>query len=153
MSYTVQRRQVPAQLVAYASATASLEELQDVLGDLFPRVMRHVMEAGGQISGPPFTLYKTAAEPMDIEAGMPIAEPVPDGEGVEVGMLPAGEVLITVHVGPYDDLEKAYDALMDAAEENDLEPTGEVWEVYWTDPGEEPDADNWKTEVFMPLKS
>lgn len=153
MSYTVQKRQLPSQLMAYGEASASVEEVPDVLGEILPRVMRHVQAEDGQVAGPPFAHYKSMGEPMELEAGIPIDEPIPEGEGVCVGELPGGSVLVTVHIGPYDKLDDAYDALMAFADEHELTPVGTVWESYWTDPGAELDPDNWKTEVFMPLKA
>ncbi|MGM0555549.1 MAG: GyrI-like domain-containing protein [Myxococcota bacterium] len=152
MSYTVQKRQVPAQLMACGEASATVEELPDVLGDVLPRVMRHIQAHDGQVAGPPFAHYKTMSEPMELEAGIPIVEPISDGDSVRIGELPGGSVLVTVHIGPYDQLDHAYDALMEYADTHELTPVGTVWESYWTDPASEPDPDSWKTEVFMPLR-
>ena len=153
MTYDIERRQISPQLVAYGRGTGNVEEIPDLLGEIFPRVMQHIQAHDGQVTGPPFAHYLSMGEPMEMEAGMPIAAPIQEGDGVEVGELPGGEALVTVHMGPYEELENAYDALMTYVDEHGLSPGDTMWEVYWTDPGEEPDPDNWKTEVFLPLRS
>ena len=58
----------------------------------------------------------------------------------------------TVHMGPYDRLPDAHDALHVWLRENARDSAGPQWEVYWTDPGLEPDPSKWKTELMWPIK-
>ena len=31
-----------------------------------------------------------------------------------------------------------------------IETTGPLWEIYWTDPGIEPDPKKWRTQILVP---
>jgi effector-binding domain-containing protein len=98
---------------------------------------------------------------LEIETGVPVADPVP-GEGrVFMGVLPAGRYATLTHIGPYDDLIDANEALQQWAREQRLEwamsETDEGdrfesrFEVYVTDPGDEPNPEKWETEVVYLL--
>ena len=33
-----------------------------------------------------------------------------------------------------------------------MQPMEGQWEIYWTDPGLEPDPAKWRTQIFFPVK-
>ena len=89
---------------------------------------------------------------MELEGGMPVAAKV-DGDGrVESGELPGGDIVTTMHVGPYEKLVEAHDALHVWMRENGKQLASAHWEIYWTDPGQEPNPANYKTELRWPIK-
>ena len=89
---------------------------------------------------------------VDLEGGCPVASPVAGAGDVHPGELPGGEVAFTWHVGPYDTIGEAHGALTAWVLANSRKQRGPMWEVYWTDPGQEPDPTRWKTELIMPLE-
>jgi effector-binding domain-containing protein len=83
-----------------------------------------------------------------------LADPSIDGDGqVVAATLPGGSIASTVHVGPYEDLPAAYDAVYTWITEHGGQPAGDMWEVYETDPDEHPDPSTWRTRVFVPFRS
>ncbi len=114
-------------------------------------------EAGGLApDGPPYTRYLGGfGEPgadVDYEAGVPLLEPATMGHGrAQPAELPGGAVAVAWHVGPYDTLGETYDALVRWIGEQGRAAAGPMWEVYWTDPGSEPDPARWRTEVIIPV--
>jgi effector-binding domain-containing protein len=73
-------------------------------------------------------LYKDGAP--NVEVGVLAESPfVPSGR-VTASQLPAGDVAMTVHRGPYAELGSAHRAVLDWCEAQGLEPTGVRWEVY-----------------------
>ncbi len=56
-----------------------------------------------------------------------------------------------LHVGPYETLDQTYGALMGWIAEQGRSVAGPMWEVYWSDPGAEPDPTRWRTEVIVPV--
>jgi AraC family transcriptional regulator len=56
-----------------------------------------------------------------------------------------------MHIGPYDDLEKTYQALVARMAAEAVAPAEEMWEYYLSDPGAEPDPSRWKTLVVWPV--
>ncbi len=71
-------------------------------------------------------------------------------EGVIVQ--PSQEVIKTIHHGPYETLAKAYDALFEYAKQHELELKGNVFEYYYESLNLRKNADDYVTEVIMPLK-
>jgi len=59
---------------------------------------------------------------------------------------------VTVHVGPYDTLSSTYEALQAWIETQGRTPATAMWEVYLTDPDQEPDPSKWRTEVYWPVE-
>jgi AraC family transcriptional regulator len=102
------------------------------------------------VTGPPFARYAFNGG-VGVEAGVPVAAPRPDNGDLVMSLLPATEAAITCHMGPYDRLEDAYDALEKWIHDHGFERNGLHWEVYLTDPQAQPDPVRWQTIVLMPL--
>jgi effector-binding domain-containing protein len=153
MSYQVEIKKVPEQHVVSIRIQCHVAELGAILSEILPEVWRYVRNNGVAPVGPPFTRYHGFSDDrVDIEGGLPIGKPLP-GEGrIIAGVLPGGSVAATVHTGPYDKLPDAHDALHEWIEQNKKDSAGPQWEVYWTDPGLEPNPEKWKTELMWPVK-
>ena len=48
--------------------------------------------------------------------------------------------------------EAGHASLQEWLRDNGKEQRAPLWEVYWTDPGQEPDPTRWKTEIIMPIR-
>jgi len=146
-------KELQVQNVLAIRATVSKEQIGAKIGELVPAVFGYVLSKGGQPSGPPFTRYhKAEGDRFEIEVGVPVVEPVA-GEGrFETGTLPAGKAAVTLHIGPYEKIEKTHCALEDWMKSQGLTSAAAPWEVYWTDPNQEPDPSKLKTEIIWPVK-
>lgn len=71
--------------------------------------------------------------------------------GVKVAQTYAGTVVKATHVGAYAGLPDTYRQLEDYVAANKLEPNGQSWEQYVTDPQSTP-PEQLRTDVFMPVK-
>ena len=67
-------------------------------------------------------------------------------------VLPRGPVAVTTHIGPYDAMEPAYAALASWVSDRGGEPTGDAWEIYLSDPEQQPDSSMWRTEIVQPYR-
>jgi effector-binding domain-containing protein len=74
-------------------------------------------------------------EPMDIDFGVQVIRPFPSEGDVISTETPAGEVATTVHVGPYDELAAAHNAIHAWRAASNRELGGCSWEIYgdWSD--------------------
>jgi effector-binding domain-containing protein len=127
-------------------------EIGQTLGQILGEVWTYLQGRGVQPAGPPFArYYEYRADHVDMEAGLPVSSPVAGAGRISADELPGGKVAVTWHIGPYDTLHKTYVALESWVQEQNQEAAGAPWEVYWTDPGEEPDSSAWRTEVICPL--
>ena len=89
---------------------------------------------------------------VDFEAGFPTAKAI-EGKGkIKSIVMPAGDAAITWHVGPYHLMTRTSERIRKWMKEHGLEPAGPSREVYWTDPGLEPNPERWRTEMVVPVK-
>ncbi len=152
MSLNFATREIDSQPIVGIRATTTMEEIKQVIGALFGEVMAYLTGNGLAPAGMPFTIYHDMdAERLEMECGMPVASPVEGTERVRPGELPAGKVATVTHMGPYEQLGQTWSALMQWMEEESLQAAGAPWEVYVTDPGEEPDPSKWRTDIFFPI--
>lgn len=141
------------QPIATIRATVATAEIGATLSQFLPEVWACVVEQGQQPAGPPFARYHSLlGETVDLEAGVPVAEPIVGTERVLAGELPGGPVAAIWHIGTYDTLTETHAALATWMAAEGRTAGGPRWEVYWTDPGEHPDPAEWKTEVICPLR-
>lgn len=151
--YVIDVKTVSEQPILSAHAQSTLETLAATIGTLLSEVGAHAASTGAVFAGMPFTRYPQIEPEIEVEAGMPVLRPVEGGGRVQAGMLPAGEVAVTLHVGPYSRLPEAAAALLEWAESAGREPAGLIRETYLNDPAAEPDPANWRTEVTLPLRA
>jgi effector-binding domain-containing protein len=141
------------QPIATIRVTTEPSRMGETLHDVLPEVRSYLERVGANPAGPPFVRYFNYDEDeADFEAGFPVAESVP-GEGrIAAGELPGGLAAVTAHVGPYEGLQDAHEAMGEWVLANGHDPSGPVWEVYVTDPREEADPSRRRTEVVWPLR-
>ena len=92
--------------------TRSIEKLPEFFGKAFGGVMAYLQELGEEPTGMPFgAYYNLDMSALDVEAGFPVAKEIPGKGDVRASTIPAGTFISTVHIGSYDSMEPAYDAL------------------------------------------
>lgn len=132
-----------------------------LVADRLQEIVGWLGERGVAMAGAPFFRFRVIdmAGELDVEAGIPVAEPV-KGEGdIFAAVLPAGRYASETHHGHPDQLLGVIEKLR-ATEglEFDLteEPDGEHWgcrlEIYRTNPAEQPDMTKWEIELQFRLK-
>jgi effector-binding domain-containing protein len=151
--YTIETRTLTELDTAVEYATLSLPEIGPWLAKAFGEVATYLERKGAGPAGLPFARFHRRSDGrFDVEAGFPANTPT-SGEGdVEPSDLPAGPAAVTVHVGPYDAIAPAYTALHNWTREQGVEPAGDVWEVYFSDPTVDRDPGTWRTEVIQPYR-
>ena len=121
-------------------------------GPLFGELCSYIKESGKTLAGIPVAIHHSMdGGNVDVECGMPVAEPMSGTERIRGGMLPGGTVATVTHLGPYDDLPGTWSALTAWMQAQGLEAAGAPWEVYVTDPGAEPDTSKWRTDIYFPV--
>ncbi|MDX2258281.1 MAG: GyrI-like domain-containing protein [Hyphomicrobiaceae bacterium] len=122
------------------------------LADL-PRIC-DVVEAGNcAIAGPPFARYVgSEGDHLDVEVGVILVEPHAGEGDVIASALPGGPTAKTLHIGHYEALGAAHDALRIWAHVNGRPTRGTIYELYVCDPSDGDDPSGWRTEVYLPLE-
>ncbi len=142
-----------AQVTAVARATLTVAEIGPWLGKAYGAIAGLLAARQAGPAGPPFARYHVLGEGrFEVEAGFPATRPI-EGNGVaQPSELPGGQVAVTTHTGPYDQMEPAYQALASWVGQHGGELAGDPWEVYFSDPSTEPDPATWRTQVVQPYR-
>jgi len=155
----VSRTEQPYVSIAGQVTTDTFAEIADRMPELFGWLGAHRVAPAGT----PFFRYAVVdmERRLEVEAGVPVAEPVAGDGDVRSGMLPAGRYATVTHVGHPAELVGVTAALLDWAAQRGLAwdmtpgPEGERWgcrlEVLKTNPAEEPDMNKWETELVFRL--
>jgi hypothetical protein len=139
VSYAVEIRQVAAQPIAVLRGPASAANLPKRIRALFDEFYRG-FPGGGGLNIVFYPSFDPAGE-FEIECGIQV-------ESGGNSSTPAGTVATAVHLGPYDQMGGAHEAIHRWVRENGRKPAGPSWEVYghWTD-----DPAKLRTDIFYLL--
>ncbi len=153
MNYKIVVRETDPQPMMAIRATCRAAEIGAILQEILPEVWRFLEAKKVKPAGPPFTRFFSYDDGVvDLEGGIPVEKTV-DGEGrIAAGELPGGPAATTLHIGPYNTLPEAHDALHTWMHEHNKVSAGPQWEFYRTDPGREPDPSRWETELIWPIR-
>lgn len=141
------------QVTAIARATLTVAEIGPWLGKTYGAIAHLLTEGQADPAGPPFARYHMLGEGrFEVEAGFPATRPIKGNDEIQPSELPGGQVAVTIHTGPYDAMQLAYQALVSWVSEHGGELAGDPWEVYFSDPSTEPDPATWRTQVVQPYR-
>jgi AraC family transcriptional regulator len=152
MPVAVSRRQLDPQPALIIRRRIKVADVAATLGDILPRVFAFAQRRGVPFAGPPMARYvEVGLGMLTIEAGMPIAAPAQGDDDIVAIELPGGPAAVAIHAGPYDRLPETHAEVAAWIDAQQLKAAGPPWESYVTDPGDKPDPQDWRTEVFYPL--
>jgi AraC family transcriptional regulator len=145
-------RTVPEQPIAALRVRGPIAEIGTTMAAEFPRIFETVTKAGIAPAGPPMArYYDPDGAVVEYELAIPLTAPfVGDGD-IQPGTIGGGEVAHTVHVGPYDQLGRTWEALATWIGSQGKSIAAPGWEWYVDDP-QETDPATLRTEVFWPVR-
>lgn len=145
--YHIITMQNPEQRVFSIRRTIAIGEVHD----LFQELLAEMEKRGLKRTGPTQMLYhgeEFSYEDMDAEAQVQV-----DGEGEGVTTLPAQLCAAVTHIGPYDSIRYAYDALCAwLAEHTEYRVCGPAIERYIRDENMAADPEEYETGVLFPIE-
>ena len=153
MDYPITTRDVPDQLVVFVRGLTTREELPAFLGAAFDRIIGELTHHGSAPNGETLVIHhEFGPDRIDCEGCVPVApDAVVSGE-LWRRIVPAATVAETLHVGPYDGLARAYDAVAAWIRDHGLTEAGPARERCLEGPGEEvPEAD-YRTRIAFPVE-
>jgi len=160
MEYTVSTKELRTQPVLVVRRRVRRVEIAATIAAELPKIFLHAQQTGIAIAGYPITRYlETSVGLVTLETGMRVTAhsgewTAGEGEGdILSETLPGGTAAVTIHSGPYDQLQAAYAALEEWIRTNRLQPAGAPWEAYLNDPADHPNPQDWKTEVCWPVRT
>lgn len=157
MPYSITRKELSPQPVLVVRRRVKRSEIAATIAGVLGRVVQYAQQHGIALAGVPFMRCLEAGPGLlTIEPGMPVASSVtiaPGEREVISETLPGGPAATTIHAGPYERLPDAYAALEQWIEAQGLVLAGAPWECYVTDPADYPDPQDWRTEIFWPVRN
>lgn len=150
-----ENKSLPAQAYIYVNREVPYgPEVGPAMGSAFGEVFDFVGQNGLAPLAMPMSVYTGMdSEILRFQGGVIVsAEDAAKASGnIKAGELPAGDVLTTTHVGPYDNLGETHKAMWAYIAENGMEVAMPIWEIYVDDP-ENVAPEDLKTEIYCALK-
>jgi DNA-binding transcriptional MerR regulator len=146
--YEITVREEPARTVLVVEGTTTAE-LHVATGTTLARTLLARLERSGRPRRGPIMCLLTPGpdETLVLRMCTAVDDPPPDEPAL---VIPAGEVAVARHVGPYEEIGLAEHALHAWAEERSYEPRGPIREIYLNDP-EQVAGDALETDVVLPI--
>ncbi len=149
------RKTLPEQHYIFADGESSYQgdAIAEAMGNAFSQVFGFA--AANQIT--PASMPMTVYMEMDptilrFRGGVMVSEAdvARAGGPVQPDVLPAGDVIMTTHVGPYSELNVTHKALWAYMEDNGIKGGMPIWEIYIDDP-DTTDESALRTEVYRAI--
>jgi DNA-binding transcriptional MerR regulator len=110
----VEHRTLPATDVLAIRRVLAWDDTEAWLNESYPRLHAALDALGVEPAGPDGALYPGEffeAHAGELVAFVPTGGPVAAADGLEAVRLPAVDVAVAVHVGPFDEIDRTYGAL------------------------------------------
>jgi effector-binding domain-containing protein len=151
MTYPCELKDLPNQPVLSIRIHTDVLNLPQALGEAYGAIAAYLAELGDTSAGAAFAAYYNMdMQDLDMAAGFTVSKSLPAREPVESTEIPAGQYATCLYTGPYNEIGKGYDELMDWIKEHHLEPTGLAYEFYLDDPAQT-HPDILRTEIRFPV--
>ena len=152
MEYQCELKEQAAQPALSVRTHAAVQDLPALFGKAYGAIMQYLAELGEQPVGMPFAAYYDMnMQNMDVEIGFPVGRPLAGKGEIQASEFPGGKLASVMHIGPYDQMGPAYDALTQWTKAQGYEATGVAYELFYSEP-ETPPMEI-RTEIMFPLKS
>jgi effector-binding domain-containing protein len=145
MPYSVEIVDMQPTILACVSERVAWGDLPKAIPRLLGEVGEFFKTAPVRPAGQNVVVYHDpGAEGARLEAGVQVSGEFPRGSRVVCARTPAGRAAHAIHIGPYHELGKCHDAVMEFCKGRGFGP-GVHWEVYG-DWNEDPDV--LRTDVY-----
>lgn len=138
---------------AAVRTTTQPHRLRHTIDSLHEMVMHVVGDQGLAPAGSLFVRFHQLGHLLEIEAGMPLAQPVTPSGVVLPSSLPGGPVLCCRYYGSLEEVEAVEDTLARQERIHGLGAAGAPWVSYLVDRRDAIDDADMVTEVSLPVRS
>jgi effector-binding domain-containing protein len=149
MAYEIRIESVEPRTIAAVHRRAAIPQLSTVVPAACGEVWNFTKTAGIERPGRHVAVYRDGGDgQLNVEIGVEVGGSFVGDGNVSCSATPAGTVATTVHIGPYDRLGKAHEAVLRWCRDNHHDLAGPSWEIYghWVD-----DPEKLETEVVYLL--
>jgi effector-binding domain-containing protein len=141
--------ELPERQAAVIRIEGTTADLPALIGEAFELTSKAIEASGATFAGEPFARYHAFGARISAEAGFPFDGTLQQTDRVYATSLPGGRAVTTTHVGPYHNLDVAWERGQAWIREQGLAQSGTPWECYLTDPAEPGPP---VTEIYWPIR-
>ena len=122
------------------------------MAKMYGEISTYIRNLGAEMNGMPYTRYHLMnEEEIDLECGIPTNILV-EGDGDFIsGTFPVTKCATLDFYGDYRRLEEGHTAVQQWIEERGFTLVSAPMEIYLTDPGSDPNPENWLTRICYPV--
>jgi DNA-binding transcriptional MerR regulator len=149
----VEHRTVPATPALAIAEQVTMADLEAWWADAFDELhaTAHAAGATAGIGGGLYPGELFEVEVAHVVAFLPVPTPIPTGPRARMIEVPAAELAVAVHHGPFADLDRTYAAVGTHVAERELGIDGPIREYYLVTAADTPDESQHRTEVCWPI--
>jgi DNA-binding transcriptional MerR regulator len=149
----VEHRTVPVAPALAIAERVTMADLESWWTDAFDELHATVHAAGATagIGGGLYPGEMFEVEVADVVAFLPVPTPVPTGPRARMIEVPAAELAVAVHRGPFAELDRTYAAVGTHVAERELGIDGPIREYYLVTAADTPDESQHRIEVCWPI--
>ncbi len=144
---------IPYLGISETLAPEELDQISEKMGSLFGELVSYITENSLEMAGMPMTVYPNwGGDSYEMECAIPVTEgALGDDQRIMLKSTAAGMAVKAVHMGDYHKLDVTHAEVDRYVTDHNLTATGAPFEVYVTDPGNEPDTSKWVTHIYYPV--
>lgn len=152
MSYNCELLEGSPQPTLSIRTITPVQNLPQEFGKAFGVIAQYLGTLGEEPAGAPYAAYfNMDMDNLEVEIGFPVSKALPEKDNIQSTEIPGGKSARCLYTGPYNQIERAYNALTEWVKENGYEATGVAYEFYLNDP-EEVTPEELMTHIVFPLK-
>ncbi len=130
---------------------SAVQDLPAHFERVYGSIMQYLGALGEEHTGAAFAAYYNMdMQSLDVEAGFPVARPLPGKGDIRATEIPAGMFAVCHYTGPYDQVGPAYEQLMQFIKEKGYTVSGAAYEWYLNGPCDVSPQDL-KTDIVLPV--
>lgn len=154
-AYSHQLVDVEAMDYYYTAHSIPFSEMSsDLFASNYEKIAAYLAEDAAKMSSPPLAIFHEWNEDTQttkMEIAMACNSKKPAKGDIKKGKTFAGKAMMVSHKGPYEGTEAAHEFLHTQISQSEYTFAGSPWEVYVSGPEEDPNPENWITEIYYPV--
>ncbi len=139
--------------ILHTMTSENSDQISTIMGELFGELMGYMSSNNIEMHGSAMTVYPRSEEnSFDMECALPVEEEVQvSDDRIVFKTISSGKAVKAVHMGSYHLLEDTHNTVNQYISDQGLQAAGAPYEIYITDPSDEPDTSKWITQVYYPI--
>ncbi len=155
-SFEVVVKEVKSKPYFYIRERIAMSEMSsEFFGMRFGKIPGHLGPDAAKVTDPPFAIFHEwdeASGETEVSVGIASASAKPESDNIARGMTYGGPTMMISYRGPYEDMGDAHNHMHKHIAASDYEFAGVPWEVFVTNPEDQPDPAERITEIYYPVR-